>query len=656
MNFRQKITLHLLLYITLCGTASAQVVEIPDPNLRAAIRAELKIRGDSVITVSDMQKLTVLTSYNGGISSLSGLESATQLNHIALGENPIANLAPLAHLTNLRYLIMPSCQISDLRPLSRLTQLVEINLRRNPIADVIPIAGLGQLQYLDLSRCEIADIKALAGLASLEVLQLNHNQIMDVRPLSTLASLKALEIQENLILDYSPLDDLSLDIFHYDQFCEMPPLPLAPRLENRTFPSIIARWSGYGWPPISNRPDLSDAENIAKHDLWFTVEEFTLSMTSYGKHFRLKGDVAEGIRRRDELIELNPNMIFLLTLQMRDIDLHFFPPDWPYWIRNDDGTIFYTVNSNGVIRNTIGLIDFTHPHIQDTIVRQAIAVSNCGLYDGIFFDFWAEEWQVLGGWDGAQTRLFRTLAQETEARLNIMKRIRAATPPEFLVMGNTNRGLIPITGAFIEGVNASHDLTSIETVLPWLEQNTRQPRINTLEGYSDLTASLDDPVNLQAMRVLTTLSLTMSDGYVLFTEAQHHHHHWYDFWDADLGQPVGEKAQVYNGREGLYIREFTNGWAVYNHSGAPQAITLPEEVQGVASGRVNTAHALPNLDGEMYLRGKPMNPADVNGDGVVNILDLTLVAQGFGTDSLEGDVNGDGVVNVFDLVFVANQF
>ena len=40
----------------------------------------------------------------------------------------------------------------------------------------------------------------------------------------------------------------------------------------------------------------------------------------------------------------------------------------------------------------------------------------------------------------------------------------------------------------------------------------------------------------------------------------------------------------------------------------------------------------------------------------MNILDLTLVAQGFGTDSLEGDVNGDGVANVFDLVFVAGQF
>ena len=33
-------------------------------------------------------------------------------------------------------------------------------------------------------------------------------------------------------------------------------------------------------------------------------------------------------------------------------------------------------------------------------------------------------------------------------------------------------------------------------------------------------------------------------------------------------------------------------------------------------------HTLPNLDGEMYLKVKPANPADVNGDGVVNILGL----------------------------------
>ena len=47
-------------------------------------------------------------------------------------------------------------------------------------------------------------------------------------------------------------------------------------------------------------------------------------------------------------------------------------------------------------------------------------------------------------------------------------------------------------------------------------------------------------------------------------------------------------------------------------------------------------------------------PADVNGDGVVNIQDLVAVAQAFG--EAEPDLNGDGVVNIQDLVIVANAF
>ncbi len=46
---------------------------------------------------------------------------------------------------------------------------------------------------------------------------------------------------------------------------------------------------------------------------------------------------------------------------------------------------------------------------------------------------------------------------------------------------------------------------------------------------------------------------------------------------------------------------------------------------------------------------------DINGDGVVNILDLVKVASNFGeTGTNSADVNGDGVVNIQDLVLVAN--
>ena len=48
---------------------------------------------------------------------------------------------------------------------------------------------------------------------------------------------------------------------------------------------------------------------------------------------------------------------------------------------------------------------------------------------------------------------------------------------------------------------------------------------------------------------------------------------------------------------------------------------------------------------------KSGNRHDVNGDGVVNILDLVVVANGLG--KTDPDLNGDGIVNILDLVIVA---
>ena len=48
---------------------------------------------------------------------------------------------------------------------------------------------------------------------------------------------------------------------------------------------------------------------------------------------------------------------------------------------------------------------------------------------------------------------------------------------------------------------------------------------------------------------------------------------------------------------------------------------------------------------------------DVNKDGIVNIVDLTLVASNFGeTGANAADVNCDGVVNIVDLTLVATAF
>ena len=163
------------------------------------------------------------------------------------------------------------------------------------------------------------------------------------------------------------------------------------------------------------------------------------------------------------------------------------------------------------------------------------------------------------------------------------------------------------------------------------------------------------------MRIFTTMSLTHSNGYVLYNmggilfDVGDHAHIWHDFWDADLGKPIGPKAQPYQNIDGLFIREFTNGWAVYNRSGAAQTITLSASATPVSDRGQTVAsltHLLPDLDGEIYLTTKSF--ADVNGDGSVNILDLIQVANGFGKSA--PDPNGDGMVNILDLVFVASHF
>ena len=149
----------------------------------------------------------------------------------------------------------------------------------------------------------------------------------------------------------------------------------------------------------------------------------------------------------DELRALNPNLVILMSYSYAAAHYDEFPEDSPYWIRNDDGTIFRSYDRNGVPKPYHGRIDFTHPDFQDRIVQWAVAVSKCGLYDGIFFDSWSEVWPIIVGIDkNGVLHKFRSLEAEVRARLNIVQRIRAHTRPDFLIMGNTNHNIIPLTG------------------------------------------------------------------------------------------------------------------------------------------------------------------------------------------------------------------
>ncbi len=643
MNSRRKIMLHLLLYMTLCGPAFAQVVQFPDPNLRAVVAEALGANSER-ITVVALRRLERLDAVDREIENLEGLQHAPNLRLLDLNGNRISDLTPLANLTNLKELLLGENRISDLAPLPNLRNLDILILNGNGITDISPLSRLTNLRILQMHYNGISDLTPLANLTNLEKLLLHGNRISDISPLAGLTDLKVLKIEDNLIIDHSILDHLSIETLYYDQTCEFPPEPLAPRLENRSFPSIFGPFKH------NSQYDLIIIGIGLYYDYLFNAD---------GKwQLRVKGSLTKPVNERDELLARNPNTITIAEIRMRDEGGGYPPPNSPdwVWVHDHQGNVYY----DGPRR----VINFTHPLVQDMIVQQAVAVSKCGLYDGIFLDWWSEIGNVLG--DDENYIPFIDNATEQQARDAIMQRIRSNVRPDFLVMGNMNRGIAPrnaphINGSFMETIVPSdHDAETAELLfseiadsLQWLESNLREPRINALEGLKLPFEPLDSPANVRWMRAFTTLSLTLSDGYVYFIKPGHGEL-WYEFWNIDLGQPIGAKSQTYNNVKGLYIREFTNGWAIHNRSGQPQVIALPEEVQGVASGLVNTEHELPNLDGEMYLRVKPVNPADLNGDGIVDILDLVLVAQGLGTDGLEADVNGDGVVNVFDLVMVAN--
>ncbi len=620
MNTAPKITVSLFLCIALCSTSFAQVVEIPDLNLRNAVRGALNLPAGIPIAQAHMGQLKKLDVTEANLTNLTGLEHAVHLSELKIGHNPqFSDLIPIAKLTEINYLDAGRCNIfditplgrlknltflqlnrnyiTDLSPLANLTQLTVLRVEDNQITDLTPLANLTQLTRLQAERNQITDIAPLANLTQLTILYLQHNQIADVSPLAGLHALERLEIERNLITDYSPIDGLSLTHFVYDQFCEMPPLPLEPRLENRNYPSIIARWG----PNIFNRPDSSRTENTARHDLWFEARHFGLTFKETSNGLKMAGDLDGAVLSRDEHLALNPNMVLIVSIRMQSYPRNEYPDDWPHWIRDANGDIVSPE------RPEVGLVNFTHPDVQDIIVQQAIAVSKCGIYDGIFFDHWREDIALYG---------YVTNEAEQRARINILRRIRDATRPNFLIMGNVNIGIIPRTGPYMNGgfmetvvpadrdtVDADRELNKVERTLLWLENNLREPRINALQGRTIPTEPADSPANLRWMRAFTALHLTHSDGYILFLPSAEPGHYWRDLWDADLGRPVGAKAQLYDEEvPGLYIREFTNGWAVYNHSGEAQEITLPEEVISIESGQTNTAHELSNIDGEIYLK------------------------------------------------------
>lgn len=422
-----------------------------------------------------------------------------------------------------------------------------------------------------------------------------------------------------------------------------------------TYPRIFQAWDS-----VENVKGTEN-EKLAIHDLIFDGTglfdigwQITEEQPYYGLSTILvnednESDFTNAHKKREDILDKNPNIVILAEILYREgkyktknearkaknyWDAAMFPFDSTLWLRDESDEIVlgYGEDSDcdGMVEQeetSYALVDFTNEQVQDLIAAKALTIKESGLFNGIMLDWWKEDNATSGSLDWSKTYLFPQ--SETKARIQILKKIREKVGEDFLILVNANTSKVPLSAPYINGLfmevykdeyKKGYSLEKIiqtEETLLWAEKNLKEPHINCLEGWrvvkdydGDLKARIRErqsKVNQQWMRVFTTMSLVFSDGYLLFTDdnampSGDHLHNWYSFWNVDLGLPIQEKGEFYKEIEGLFIREYENGWVIYNRSGKKQKISFEDKVTDVTKNKYRNTFEIQNLDGTIYLK------------------------------------------------------
>ncbi len=355
------------------------------------------------------------------------------------------------------------------------------------------------------------------------------------------------------------------------------PKSIDHRISERDFPSVFQAWS-----PADNVKGADRLEVTAMHDLvWHGVGWFGLKWqgTPTGLATSIRAEsVPNALALRKRLLELNPNMIVIAEIRYRDAARSFLPEGHQWWLRDKSGDIVDGWKEGGFLQ-----LDFGNGAYRQHVGRRAKAVVQTGVVDGIMIDWWRDD----------------------DDRVALIKEIRKAIGPEFLIIANANDRITPRTAPYINGYfmecwrsGTMKDWRRISETLAWAEKNLRTPRVNCVETWYHNSRN-----DLDLMRAVTTLTLTHSNGYCLFSDPNplptgDHRHNFYSFWQTQLGKPMSAGATM---PDGTFRRDFNNGTVVYNPMGNESAtVTFDKPRKSIATGRVSTTHTLCSPDGDIY--------------------------------------------------------
>jgi hypothetical protein len=347
----------------------------------------------------------------------------------------------------------------------------------------------------------------------------------------------------------------------------------AQRVANRTFPSVFMAWNH----PAKNLKGEDPYANICRHDLiWVGPEFFGLKFVGPYRQLSTEfdPDSIEAARKlRAKLMAMNPNLIILVELRHHDVTTTQLPADSPWFLRKDGQLIPKKQNPNYF------LLDEGNPDLQAQVAKQAKAVMDSGAADGIMLDWWKDD----------------------TAHLNMIKKIRAAIGEEALVIGNVNDRQTPMTAAYLNGYfmegyrsKTAADWDRLAATVEFGQRNLKHPRLVCLETWNH---GPEEPESL--MRATTTMSLTLSDGYCLFSLNSNHEHNWYDSWNKSLGKPTAKGTHE---TDGSCRREFDNGTVVYNPMGnRPVTVKFAAPHQRLSTKEIGESFTVVAEDGDIFL-------------------------------------------------------
>lgn len=207
---------------------------MPDKALQTAIAKILRISVQNITKDSMLNLPRELNLSSVGITNITGLEYAKNINRVELDDNVGIDESSLQNT------------------FSKMTNLTKISVRNCQIKTLDWASGLTWLTYLDVSSYRgkglITSLESIRNLIQLDFLNIKNNQITDLSPLQNMEKLEIFWGGQNPYSDVSPLKNAKLSTFDVET-------------TNVEDISILKGKGGSGYFKEAKIADLSPASN-----------------------------------------------------------------------------------------------------------------------------------------------------------------------------------------------------------------------------------------------------------------------------------------------------------------------------------------------------------------------------------------------------------